>query len=489
MSTYLGLDVGTSSVKAVLIDDNQTVIDVASAPLTLSRPRPGWSEQTPRDWWKATERAALEIRRRKRKRFEAIKGIGLSGQMHGATLLDSSDKPIRPAILWNDGRAQDECGELERAEPRLRRISGNIAMPGFTAPKILWVRKHERENYSRIAKVLLPKDYVRLLLSGDYASDMSDSAGTLWLDVAHRRWSGALLEATGLEEKEMPQLFEGTAATGELLQSLQKQWGLKSRPVIAGGGGDNAAAACGIGAVRPGEAFVSIGTSGVLFVSNERYAPNTENAVHAFCHALPQTWHQMGVILSASASIEWLGGILKQTAPDLTAALGQRLRGPSDVLFLPYLSGERTPVNDTSARGAFHGLGHETDRAVLTHAVLDGVAFAFRDSLEALKAAGTNVKRATAVGGGSKSRLWLKIISTVLGIPLDVPADGEFGAAFGAARLGLVASTGADPLSVLTRPRIAQRVDPETKAAAAYEEQYQKYRKLYPATKKVASDD
>jgi xylulokinase len=487
MSTFLGIDVGTSSVKAVLIDEEQNLVGSASSALTVSRPRAGFSEQNPRDWWKATDDVVQQLRKRKRRRFEAIAGIGLSGQMHGATLLDAADRPLRPAILWNDGRAHEECRELEASEPRLRDITGNIAMPGFTAPKLLWVRKHEPENFTAIAKVLLPKDYVRLLLSGDYASEMSDASGTLWLDVRHRRWSPELLEATGLGIDDMPKLHEGSAATGELSEDLKKKWQLASRPVIAGGGGDNAAAACGIGAVGNGDSFISIGTSGVLFVATDRFSPNTSNAVHAFCHALPGSWNQMGVILSATASLEWLAGILKQPAPELTGALGETLKGPSAVLFLPYLSGERTPVNDATVRGAFHGLGHESDRKVLTHAVLDGVAFGFRDCLDALKAAGSTISRATAVGGGSNSRLWLKIIATTLGITIDVPADGDFGAAFGAARLGLLAATKAKPADVLTRPRMARRVEPDRKAQAAYEDRYQQYRLLYPAMKKVQS--
>ena len=487
MSTFLGIDVGTSSVKAVLIDDKQKLVDSASSALSVSRPRSGWSEQNPRDWWKATEDAVQQIRNRKRRPFAALAGIGLSGQMHGATLLDSADRPIRPAILWNDGRAHEECRELEDSEPRLRDITGNIAMPGFTAPKLLWVRKHEPDKFAAIAKVLLPKDYVRLLLSGDYASEMSDASGTLWLDVRHRRWSPELLEASGLELENMPKLYEGSEPTGELSDELRKKWQLTSRPVVAGGGGDNAAAACGIGAVQSGDSFISIGTSGVLFVATDRFSPNTSNAVHAFCHSLPGGWNQMGVILSATASLEWLAGILKQPGPDLTAALGNTLNGPSSVLFLPYLSGERTPVNDATVRGVFHGLGHESDRKALTHAVLDGVAFAFRDCLESLKAAGSIVTRATAVGGGSKSRLWLKIIATALGITIDVPADGDFGAAFGAARLGLLAATKAKPADVLKRPRMAGRVEPDRKATSAYDDRYQQYKLLYPAIKKVQS--
>jgi xylulokinase len=314
---------------------------------------------------------------------------------------------------------------------------------------------------------------------------MSDSAGTLWLDVARRRWSDVLLAASNLDQTHMPKLFEGSEATGTLRQELQRKWGMAQRPVVAGGGGDNAAAACGIGAVKPGQAFVSLGTSGVLFVSNAGFSPNTANAVHAFCHALPETWHQMGVILSATASLEWIAGILGREAPALTRALGTKLRRPSPVLFLPYLSGERTPVNDTAARGIFFGLDHESGRNSLVHAVLDGVAFAFRDCLEALKAAGTSIQRATAVGGGSKSPLWLKIIATVMGIPIDVPAGGELGAAFGAARLGLLAATGEKPSAALRPPPMSSSILPETHAAEAYEAAYRRYVRLYPAWKEV----
>jgi xylulokinase len=485
MSSYLGIDIGTSSVKAVLIDERQRALASASSPLKLSRPKEGWSEQNPQDWWRATQSAVAAIGKRAPKAFRSLEAIGLSGQMHGATLLDASDKVIRPAILWNDGRASNECRELEAAEPRLRDIAGNIAMPGFTAPKLLWVKKHEPAKFRKIAKVLLPKDYIRLRLSGDHASDMSDSSGTLWMDVGRRAWSAELLAATSLGEEHMPKLFEGTEATGHLSGALQREWRLLRRPIIAGGAGDNAAAACGIGAVQSQESFVSLGTSGVLFVSTEQFLPNTANAVHAFCHAVPDKWHQMGVILSATASLEWLAGILGMPAPRLIKTLGSRVKEPSPVLFLPYLSGERTPVNDANVRGLFGGLGHESDRKTLIQAVVEGVAFAFRDCLESLKAAGTDVQRTTAVGGGSKSRLWLKIIATVLGVPIDVPAAGDFGAAFGAARLALVAASKADYRTILSRPKMSLRVDPDAGSREAYEKAYAFYKQIYPAVREI----
>ncbi|MBI2720326.1 MAG: xylulokinase [Rhizobiales bacterium] len=482
---YLGLDIGTSSVKGVLIDAKQKIVATASASLKVSRPQPGWSEQAPEDWWKACNRVVRALNRLKPKAVAAVEGIGLSGQQHGATLLDAAGKVLRPAILWNDARSFEECRDIEAHEPRAREISGNIALAGFTAPKLVWVKKHEPRVFDRVAKVLLPKDYVRLRMTGEYASDMSDSAGTYWLDVAKRKWSEALLAASDMRREQMPALFEGTDATGRLTPAVARAWGMGKRPVVAGGAGDNAASACGIGAVTPGSAFVSIGTSGVLFVTNDRFRPNAARAVHAFCHALPDTWHQMGVILSATASLEWLAGVLGTPAPQLTAALGNTLAGPSPALFLPYLSGERTPVADAQVRGLLMGLGHESDRNTLTHAVLDGVAFAFRDSLEALKAAGSEITRLTAVGGGSRSELWLRIIATALNLPIDVPADGDFGGAFGAARLGLIAATGASYRQVCQPPRTARTVRPVAKARAAYDAQYARYVQIYPAIREI----
>lgn len=380
---FIGLDLGTSAVKAVLVDDDQTVVDQASAPLTVSRPHPLWSEQDPDQWWTATDAAMAEIGSRQGRALSAVRGIGLSGQMHGATLLDGQDRVLRPAILWNDGRSGTECAELERREPRSRQITGNLAMPGFTAPKLLWVAAHEPDIFKRTARVLLPKDYVRLRMTGACASDMSDSAGTLWLDVAERRWSAEMVEATGLALSAMPELFEGSAPTGTLLPAVAERWGVPRDTVAAGGGGDNAAGAVGVGVIAPGAAFLSLGTSGVLFAANDGYAPNFEQAVHTFCHCLPRTWHQMSVILSAASSLSWL--VQATGAADEATLLAEAEaasdRDPGRLLFLPYLSGERTPHNDPNAMGVFFGLGHGTDRADLTRAVLEGVAFAFATGL------------------------------------------------------------------------------------------------------------
>jgi xylulokinase len=479
---YLGLDLGTSGVKAMLIDGNQKIIGSANGGLDVSRPHPGWSEQDPAHWIRATEEAVAGLKATHPKELAAVRGIGLSGQMHGATLLDADDKVLRPCILWNDTRSYHEAAALD-SDPRFRALTGNIVFPGFTAPKLAWVAKHEPEIFARVRWVLLPKDYLRLWLTGEHMSEMSDSAGTSWLDTGKRKWSSELLAATNLDEKQMPTLVEGTEVAGKLRGELASKWGIGGDVVVAGGAGDNAASACGMGTVSHGAAFVSLGTSGVLFAANGSYLPKPGSAVHAFCHALPNTWHQMGVILSATDALNWHSHVTGKSAAELTAELGETLKAPTSVTFLPYLSGERTPHNDATIRGAFIGLGHESGRAVLTQAVLEGVSFAIRDNLEALRSAGTDIARVTAIGGGSRSRYWLASIATALGVPVDLPADGDFGAAFGAARLGLIAATGADPVAVCTPPQTAGTIDPVASLTDAYADAYKRYRAVYPAIK------
>lgn len=476
---YLGIDLGTSAVKATLIDDNHAEIGSSSAPLEVSRPQPGWSEQNPRDWVTATERAIDALHAAHGAALAAVRGIGLSGQMHGATLLDERDAPLRPCILWNDTRAHREAAELD-ADPRFRSITGNIVFPGFTAPKVEWVRRIEPRSFARTRWVLLPKDFLRLWLTGEHVSEMSDASGTSWLDTGARRWSTELLAATQLDERQMPSLLEGTEASGTLRREMAARWGIGGSAVVAGGAGDNAASACGLGAVADGAAFVSLGTSGVLFAATRAYAPNAASAVHAFCHALPRTWHQMGVTLSATDSLNWLAALMGTQPAELTASLGERLAPPGSVTFLPYLGGERTPHNDANVRGVFAGLGHESDRRALAQAVVEGVAFALCDSLDALRAAGTSIARVAAVGGGTRSRYWLEVLATALGVPIDVPVAGDFGAAFGAARLGLIAATSETPTSVCTPPRVAYTVEPSTEHSAAFAAARERYRMLYP---------
>ena len=485
MSTYLGIDVGTSSVKSILVDQSQRIVGSASQTLTVSRKQPLWSEQDAEHWCEATAYTLDALRASEPAALAGVSAIGLSGQMHGATLLDGSDKPLRPAILWNDGRAKDECEQFEAACPRSREISGNLAMPGFTAPKLLWIQNNEPQIFDAIRKVLLPKDYVRLWLSGEYISDLSDASGTLWLDVGARSWSEDLLAATGLGIEHMPTLVEGSQSGGRLRAKLAERWGIKGRPLIAGGAGDNAASACGIGAVSPGKAFISLGTSGVIFVTNDRFSPNTKSAVHAFCHAIPETWHQMGVILSAAACFDWLSGVIgckvSELFEDLTRSIGQT----ETPLFLPYLSGERTPHNDMETRGAFFNLDHTTDRTEMTRAVAEGIGFAFRDCTQALADVGTRFDSLIAVGGGARSHAWLQILADTLNKRIDLPKQGESGAAFGAARLAILADGGGDPSDVCTPPPISEVFEPDPTAIEDHLHKWRRYRALYPALKEA----
>lgn len=467
---YLGLDLGTSGLKAVLIDEAQQVIAEASAPLAVSRPAEGWAEQSPADWIGAAESVLGQLAARG---LGAVKGIGLSGQMHGAVLLSASDDVLRPCILWNDTRAHREAAELD-ADPRFRAISGNIVFPGFTAPKLVWVARHEPAVFARVARVLLPKDYLRLWLTGEAVADMSDAAGTSWLDTGARDWSDDLLAATGMTRAQMPRLVEGAAVSGHLRPELADRFGLPRGVPVAGGGGDNAASGVGVGVIHAGQAFVSLGTSGVLFAANDGYRPDAASAVHTFCHALPGRWHQMGVILAATDALNWFARLARADAAALTGALGPLLP-PGKTRFLPYLGGERTPLNDAAIRGAFIGLDHATDRPAATRAVLEGVAFALRDCRDALATTGTRIDSLLAVGGGARSDYWLGAIATALGTPVVVPVAGDFGAAFGAARLGLMAATGAG-VEVVTPPATARMIEPDRALSAAFDAGHARHR-------------
>jgi xylulokinase len=474
---FLGLDFGTSAVKALLVDGEQAVVAATSVPLSVQRPAVGHSEQDPEAWWQAMLDAVDSLGRDHAAALSAVSGIGLSGQMHGAVLLDGTGAVLRPAILWNDVRSATECAELEEAVPTLRQVTGNIAMPGFTAPKLLWVRKHEPSVFAKVRTVLLPKAYIRYRMSGEMIEEMSDASGTLWLDVGARDWSGVTLAATGLSREAMPHLVEGNAPAGVLRPELASRWRMTGRPILAGGAGDNAAGAIGLAAIRPGDAFVSLGTSGVLFAATDRFRPYPQAAVHAFCHALPATWHQMGVTLSAAASLAWWAGVTGRSEAELLAEVGEPV-SPSPALFLPYLGGERTPHNDGTIRGAFAGLSHATDRRLLTQAVLEGVAFSLRDCLDAVVASGTGIESADVIGGGSRSHVWVAIIASVLGIPLHRLAAGETGGAFGAARLARMAVTGEAPEVVCTPPARAETIRPDPVLTSAYAARLAVYRGL-----------
>ncbi len=483
---YLGLDIGTSAVKAVLVNEAGAIVATAACELALSHPAPLWSEQDPDAWIDAAIRAVDNLAADHPREIAVVRGIGLAGQMHGATLLGADGRPLRPAILWNDGRSHAECAELEQRCPSLHAVAGNLAMPGFTAPKLLWVARHEPEVFARLAKVLLPKAYVRYRLTGEMVEDMSDAAGTLWLDVGGRCWSTTVLQATGLDLSYMPRLVEGSDPCAILSSEYARRWGMPREVVVAGGAGDNAATAVGLGAIAPGDAFLSLGTSGVLFRVADRFLPAPASAVHTFCHALGGLWHQMGVMLSAGASLVWLARILGTPDAELLPPLGEVVDRPSPVRFLPYLDGERTPHNDAAAAGAFVGLRSATGRQHIVQAVLEGVAYAVRDNLAALCGTGSPIGEIDLVGGGSRSALWAQIIADVLGIPVRRVEEGDFGAALGAARLGKLAATGANPADVCGRPRRLATFAPRAPAVAAYDDGYAQWRKLYPALKEFS---
>jgi xylulokinase len=485
---FLGFDIGTSGVKALLIESDGEIMASASASLDVARPHPGWSEQAPADWWDAVNKTALALAQDHAESMASVRGIGLSGQMHGMVALDKDDNVLRPTILWNDTRNAAEAQELDDVFSNYRKIGGNAVMPGFTAPKALWMARHEPDLFTKVATILLPKDYIRFLMSGEKISDMSDSAGTLWLDVAARTWSPELLTPCGLSIEQMPKLTEGSAPAGQLRPDIAQKWGIKNTVTIAGGGGDNAAAACGLGVINPGDAFLSLGTSGVVFSVTDSFAPAPANGAHAFCHALPDTWHQMGVILAATDCLNWLSEISNTPVATLMNSIEKDSFNPSPMLFHPYLSGERTPHNDALARGGFFGISRGDDSSDMTRAVLEGVAFAMADAVDVLAAADKRPSTLLATGGGAKSRYWLSLIAAVTGCEIIIPEDGDFGAALGAARLGLLASqshNASDTAMILRKPDIIKTISPDPLITDALAGRRHQWQQLYKAMKSL----
>ena len=507
---YLGIDVGTSEVKALLLDDHHHAIATAGAKLEVSRPRLGHSEQDPASWWTASCEALHTLRQAHPAEYASVKAIGLSGQMHGAVLLDSANRVLRPAILWNDTRSALECEEMMAELPSASARAGSLIMPGFTAPKLRWVAQHEPAVFAQVAKVLLPKDYVRLMLTGEHITDLSDASGTAWLDVAKRAWSPELLSLTGMTEAQMPRVVEGSAPGGQLSADAASTLGLQPGIVVAGGAGDNASSAVGMGAVKAGEGFLSLGTSGVLFVVTPGFAPNAASATHAFCHAVPGTWHQMSVMLSAASCLQWakvaLGAASEAELESKASALDFAARAAAPI-FLPYLSGERTPHNDAVLRGSFHGLSHSADQAAMAYSVIEGVTFGLTDGLNALKKAGSEVaptpgsarppegvqpslgrpggsliKRLSLVGGGARSAMWAQQLASSLNVEIVLHAESAAGGALGAARLGWLA-TGAPVADVCTQPAITKRYQPDAAEQAFLAPRYAKFQAIYPALK------
>jgi xylulokinase len=468
---FLGIDIGTSGVKTVLLSESGALVEQSSVALTVRRPHPLWSEQKPEDWWDAAGRAVRALAPGLRK---SVRAIGLAGQMHGATLLDREAKPLRDAILWNDGRSAEQARRMHELVPDMRAITGNEAMPGLTAPKLLWVKEHEPEIFDRISKVLLPKDYVRLRMTGDFASDASDSSGTLWLDGQKRVWSERMLAACGLKEDQMPRVHEGVQVTGTLRRSVADRWGMDIVPVVAGAG-DNAAGAFGCGVVNSGDAMLSLGTSGVIFAACDSFGPGPAGGIHCFAHCVPARWSLMSVHLAAASCVEWGCAALKidnvreffELAEGVEASVG-------DELFFPYLSGERTPFNDPTLKGSLHNIGHDTDRARIARAILEGVAFAFADGIEAMAEAGVRPERLRVVGGGARSLQWGQIIADTLNVTLDFPEHGEVGPALGAARLAVFA-TQEDAAQQL---RILNRIHPDPTGSEYLREKRRAFQKI-----------
>ena len=487
MSVHVGLDVGTGGARAVAVDEAGEVVAEASSEYPLRTPRPGWTEQDPADWWEGAKAALGQVAAEVGDR---VAGIGLTGQMHGSVFLDSSDEVVRPALLWNDQRTGRQCDEItERVGPeRLIELSGNPALTGFQAPKVLWLREEEPANYERVAKVLLPKDYVRLRLTGEYATDASDASGTLFLDVTQRDWSGEILESLEVPRDWMPRVHEGPEATGALRDDVASEIGLPAGIPVAAGGGDNAAAAVGTGIVAPGRLNSSVGTSGVLFAHTQSFAPDPSGRLHAFCHAVPAAYHLMAVTLSAGGSLGWWRETVGGDFDDLVAAASEVPPGSEGLVFLPYLSGERTPHLDPQARGGFFGLTARHGLAHMTRAVMEGVVFSLRDGLEIMRGLGVPTEDVRATGGGARSALWRRLQADVYGEPIRRTAADE-GPAYGAALLaGVAAETYADVEEATGVVKLREEVtEPDPERMKTYEEHYAVYRSLYPATREAMS--
>jgi len=488
---YIGIDLGTSGVKTILIDYNQNILSVANVKLDVHSPQDGFNEQNPYDWIQATENCLSQLQKNKPTEFSATMSIGISGHMHGATLIDRDGKVIRPCILWNDTRSHQECLEFEKQSFDVRKISGNITMPGFTAPKINWLKNNENDNFNKIFKVLLPKDYLRFYLTGEYYSEMSDASGTLWLDVEKRKWSDKLLSCSFLEEKHMPRLVEGNQETGILKNDLKNKFHFKHNVKVVGGAGDNAAAAAGMGIVDQKQSFISLGTSGVFFTPTKNFLRNTGDAVHSFCHCLPNNWHLMSVMLSASNCLDWICSITNTSIQDSLANVETFFTDTNSLsnspLFLPYLSGERTPHNDPHIRGSFHSMKTTTDATNMQYAVIEGVSFGILDGVNSILKVNNNFEKIFMVGGGSRSSFWIQLLSSLLNRNLSVCDQSEFGAALGVARLAMhVDDNIKNKDNIIREIKISKEFKPKLDKINTLSKRYEIWKDLYSANKKIA---
>ena len=484
---YIGIDLGTSSTKMLLLDEQGVIHGSVSHDYPLEFPQPGWSQQDPADWWKAVKTGMPELL----KNIDAsqVAGIGVAGQMHGLVVLDENDSIIRPAILWNDGRTAKQVDYLNGVigKEKLSALTANIAFAGFTAPKILWMQENEPENFAKIAKIMLPKDYVNYLLTGVHACDYSDASGMLLLDVEHKCWSKEMLDICGVRESQMPKLFESYECIGTVKPEIAAQLGIPATVKVCAGAGDNAAAAVGTGVVGQGGCNISLGTSGTVFISSKSFGVDDTNALHAFAHA-DGGWHLMGCMLSAASCNKWLLEDIFGTTDHAAeqAPITEDKLGRNHVFFLPYLMGERSPINDTNARGTFIGMTMDTSRADLVQAVLEGVAFAIRDSVEVARSLGITIDSSMICGGGAKSPLWKRIMANVLGAELRCPAS-EQGPGMGGAMLAMVTCGAYESVQKACDAivEVAEIVKPEPELTALYEKRYQQFRKIYPAVKKL----
>ena len=479
----LGIDLGTSGCKTVLVARDGTILASATAEYALSTPKPQWSEQDPHDWWRGLVSSVRAVLAQAPQ--EKIEGIGIGGQMHGATLLDAKGEVVRPAILWNDGRCQAECDSLHKKVPGLIKETGNRALVGFTAPKLLWVQKHEPKAWKRVTTVLLPKDYLRWRLTGDKVAEMSDAAGMLLLNVAKRAWSAKLLKACNIDESYLGRLIEGTEISGVVSAAAAAELGIAAGVPVVGGAGDQAAGAVGAGCVKPGQTTIAIGTSGVVFTTTKGYSPEKDGRLHTFCHAIPGLWHQMGVMLSAAGSLQWYrdtlcAGVAFET---LTAEAATVPVGCDGLIFLPYLTGERTPLCDAKARGGFIGLTRMHTRAHLTRAVLEGICLGLSESLTLIRAAGTKVSEATATGGATRSDLWMQILADTCNATIILRTGADAGPALGGARLALVGACGVKLATACAPGPIEKTFKPDAKRVKAYAAVRKNFQALYPALK------
>jgi len=488
---FIGIDLGTSSVKTILIDENQNTLATKTELISIENPKNGYYEQNPEEWYEATLKCFSYLKKQKPREFCVVRALSISGQMHGATILDRDAKVLRDCILWNDTRSSKECEEMEQKCSNLRKISGNLAMPGFTAPKLLWIKNNEPEIFKKIDKVLLPKDYLRLRLSGEFVTDPSDASGTLWLDVKKRNWSEELLGITYLGIENMPTIVEGSDSSGEISKSIKEKFGFTNNVIIAGGAGDQAAGAAGSGVINPSQAVLSLGTSGVYFSPTYKFSSNTSKAVHSFCHCIPNTWHHMSVMLSAANCIDWASKMYGISIDDFYKTIDFYIQETKNLInapfFLPYLSGERTPHNNAFVRAGFHCLTTSTSKADLLYACLEGVIFGLKDGFEAVNEVNNNTKETFVVGGGAKSQTWLNLLSSAINTEIIEGEDSNLGPSLGVARLAMIATREFDQDQVMKKMLVKKIINTNQQLVEILNKRFQVWSQIASTNLKIAN--